>query len=269
MSHAPIALWLVLAMVAAGCAARSASVAERSDPRVTTSAGITCTEWSATASRNAGVVPPGDQIKSTAVVKIVVHLMQADGHQGDIGEGDVRQLWHDGNIRYFFGVDGKVNEIWRPDVQVRLDRVEDCVYSPKGLRFDGRDQASIFTPTTRTPPTGMAPETVQLKSPKGQIGIGLGLAFVASDLDDVVKKLTAYQKVLVLAAGEAPKGGPDEWARIWAMDDLRQSIAALMASEKKIAGDRKRLIELSDSLADKGAVVQQLRDELKTIGVQL
>jgi len=53
------------------------------------------------------------------------------------------------------------------------------------------------------------------------------------------------------------------------MDDLRQSIAALMASEKKIAGDRKRLIELSDSLADKGAVVQQLRDELKTIGVQL
>jgi len=127
LAPAPIALWLVLAVLAAGCAARTGGVAERSDPRVTASAGITCTEWSATASRNAGVVPPGHRIKSTAVVKIIVHLMQADGHQGGMGEGDVRQLWHGGNIRYFFGVDGKVNEIWRPDVQVRLDRVEDCV----------------------------------------------------------------------------------------------------------------------------------------------
>jgi hypothetical protein len=55
-------------------------------------------------------------------------------------------------IDWFFGRNGKVNEIWTPhSIQLVLREVEDCHYHPEALRPDGLFRDSMPTPQTSTP----------------------------------------------------------------------------------------------------------------------
>jgi hypothetical protein len=258
------------ALGAAGCAGRRAR-AEASPPKPVTMAGIMCSAWAHDASMRAGVTPrdvrPDDP--NTVVVKVVIHLMQADLGKNASEGGDVGELWRASAIRGFFGWDGQINAIWKPTVALRLARVEDCHYSPAALRFDGKDHAAIFTPVLETPKPvkEVEPEALSKRlsrNPDPLLKVTDDLATMGATLEALIRyweqperqdagSFEIERRQLKTIQATAPTWAGDEWERLRGLEDLRSLIADLTAIDTKVGGLRAQLRAGSDRCAALGA----------------
>jgi hypothetical protein len=274
----------VLVMVGAiltgvGCASNPAAVVPPSRP--TTLAGISCTPWPAGALAEAGVEPPGASAEKggAVVVQTIVHLMRADLDGGTFDEGNSGPLWRPSIVRDFFARDGRVNAIWKPTVILRLDRVEDCTYSPRGIRFDGRSRAAIFVPILEVPERGevVEPETLsqQLHQPdsKSPVATVDRLATMAACLEALIAapadqhdpsppslgpeiqceeaQLAEERQRLDRIRRDVGTWTVDEWARIRALERLRDGIVGLGNIKEEVRALAQGLSGLSDWLGDK------------------
>lgn len=250
-----VALIVLLSLLFGGCGGQAATPAARHPNHYGLGVVLSCNPLPG------AVISPSPPEPGLVSVPVFVHIMRAS--MGDLRTPEYRRYWRDrpwsiaptddavkekvnvfvpgpntigweeywtfDMIKEFFGATdtrGRVTDIWKTyGIQLILDKIEDCTYSPQSLRPDGRLRDSIPTPQTSTPWTSEFFRSVSrlfTGERPGELHVLLWWSVAEGDIDDtdpIKFELADGKKVKLPPHGNdvwgysrsAARGGPAVW----------------------------------------------------------